>query len=44
MLKQLAREMDIPESKLPNNVIENFGNASSVTLPMDITYNLGKKY
>ena len=43
MLQQLAHEMDIPEMKLPNNVVENFGNAGSVTIPTVITLNLGEK-
>ena len=43
MLKQLAREMNIPEKKMPNNVVENFGNAASVSIPTAITHNLGAK-
>lgn len=43
MLKQLSNQLGISETKLPNNVVENFGNASSVTIPTVITYNLGEK-
>jgi 3-oxoacyl-[acyl-carrier-protein] synthase III len=43
MLKKLADKMGISYEKMPNNIVENFGNASSVALPMAITYNLGKK-
>jgi len=43
MLKKLADKMEIPYEKMPNNIVENFGNASSVTIPTAITYNLGEK-
>lgn len=43
MLKKLAKEMGVSELKLPNNVVENFGNSSSVTIPVAITYNLGEE-
>ncbi len=43
MLQRLADEMGIPETKLPNNIVENFGNAASVTIPTVITFNLGEK-
>jgi 3-oxoacyl-[acyl-carrier-protein] synthase III len=43
MLKKLADKMDIPYEKMPNNIVENFGNASGVSLPTAITYNLGEK-
>lgn len=43
MLQQLSREIGVTEAKLPNNVVENFGNNASVSIPTTITYNLGEK-
>jgi 3-oxoacyl-[acyl-carrier-protein] synthase-3 len=43
MLKKLADKMEVPYEKMPYNVVENFGNASSVSIPTAITYNLGEK-
>lgn len=41
ILKKLADKMGIPYSKMPNNIVENFGNSSSATIPICIAYNLG---
>ena len=41
MLKKLADKLDIPYDKMPNNVVEKFGNASGVTIPTVITLNSG---
>ena len=43
MLKKLADKMEVPYTKMPHNVVENFGNASGVSIPTAITYNLGDK-
>ena len=43
MLKKLADKMNIKYEKMPNNVVEKFGNSSGVSLPTAITYNLGEK-
>jgi 3-oxoacyl-[acyl-carrier-protein] synthase III len=43
MLEKLARAMSVPPAKLPNNVVETFGNASSVTIPTNIAQNLGQE-
>ncbi|MEN1786348.1 MAG: ketoacyl-ACP synthase III [Bacteroidota bacterium] len=43
MLQQLANQIEVEEAKVPNNVVENFGNANSVTIPTAITLNLGNK-
>lgn len=43
MLKKLADKIGIPHNKMPNNVVENFGNSSGVSIPTTITYNLGDK-
>jgi 3-oxoacyl-[acyl-carrier-protein] synthase-3 len=41
-LEKLADRLEIPRAKMPNNVIENFGNSSSASIPVAITYNLSK--
>ena len=40
MLQKLADKMNIPWDKVPMNVVENFGNSSGSTIPVNITYNL----
>lgn len=41
MLHKLADKLGIPHEKMPANIVENFGNASGVTVPTCICYNLG---
>lgn len=41
MLNKLADKLEIPREKMPSNIVENFGNASGVTVPTNISYNLG---
>jgi 3-oxoacyl-[acyl-carrier-protein] synthase III len=41
MLHKLADKMKVPYDKMPCNVVETFGNANSVTIPTNITFNLG---
>lgn len=41
MLHKLADKLEIPHEKMPANIVENFGNASGVTVPTCISYNLG---
>lgn len=43
MLKKLGQKLKVPEPKLPTNIVENFGNSSGVTVPLNIVYNLGEK-
>lgn len=43
MVEKLAEEMEIPYEKIPSNIVTNFGNASGVTVPMNITFNLGER-
>ena len=43
MLNKLADSLDIPREKMPSNIVENFGNASGVTIPTAISYNLGDR-
>ena len=41
MLHKLADKLGVPYEKMPANIVENFGNASGVTVPTCISYNLG---
>ena len=43
MLQKLADKLGIPREKMPSNIVENFGNASGVSIPTAITYNLGER-
>lgn len=43
MLHKLADKLGIPHDKMPANVVENFGNASGVTVPTCISFNLGNQ-
>lgn len=43
MLHKLADKLGIPHDKMPANIVENFGNASGVTVPTCICYNLGDR-
>src|SRR5574344_1947781 len=43
MLQKLADKLGVPYEKMPNNVVEKFGNASGVTIPTCISYNLKDK-
>lgn len=40
MLEKLADKLGVSYDKLPNNIVEKFGNASGVTIPTNICYNL----
>jgi len=40
MLQKLADKMQVPYEKMPNNIVENFGNSSGVTIPTVLAYNL----
>jgi 3-oxoacyl-[acyl-carrier-protein] synthase-3 len=40
MLNKLADKLGIPREKMPSNIVENFGNASSATIPTCISFNL----
>ena len=42
MLQKLADKMNIPHVKMPNNVVENFGNSSGASIPVAITLNLAE--
>ena len=43
MLQKLANKMKIPFSKVPHNVVEQFGNSSGATIPVAVTLNLAEK-
>lgn len=43
MLRKLAEKIGIPHEKMPSNIVEIFGNSSGVTVPVNISYNLGEK-
>ena len=43
MLQKLADKMKIPYTKMPNNVVEKFGNSSGATIPMALVSNVAEK-
>ncbi len=43
MLQKLADKMKVPYAKMPNNVVEHFGNNSGVSIPTLLTYDLGAR-
>ena len=43
MLEKLADKMKVSYDRMPNNVVENFGNSGSVTIPTLIAFNLGQR-
>ena len=43
MLEKLADAIGVTYEKMPSNIVENFGNASGVTVPTCISYNLGSE-
>jgi 3-oxoacyl-[acyl-carrier-protein] synthase-3 len=42
ILNKLADKIQVPREKMPSNVVEHFGNASGVSIPTAITFNLGE--
>lgn len=42
MLQKIADALNVPHYKMPYNVVENFGNASGVTIPTAIAHNIGE--
>lgn len=40
MLEKLADKIKVPRVKMPNNIVEIYGNSNSVTIPINITHNL----
>jgi 3-oxoacyl-[acyl-carrier-protein] synthase-3 len=43
MLQKLADKMGVDRNKMPNNIVENFGNSSGVSIPTAICFNLREK-
>ena len=43
MLEKLADLMGVSRDILFNNIVENFGNSSPSTIPVNIAFNLGKR-
>ncbi len=43
MLEKLADKMKVPYARMPNNVVERFGNSGSVTIPTVMAYNLRER-
>ncbi|HVU07780.1 MAG TPA: ketoacyl-ACP synthase III [Verrucomicrobiae bacterium] len=43
MLQKLADKMKVPHDRMPNNLVERFGNTSGATIPMVITCNLAER-
>jgi 3-oxoacyl-[acyl-carrier-protein] synthase-3 len=41
MLNKLADKLGVPREKMPANIVENFGNASGASIPVNISFNLG---
>ena len=43
MLNKLADKLEVPREKMPSNIVENFGNASGVTIPTAICHNISDR-
>ncbi|MHC1704341.1 MAG: 3-oxoacyl-[acyl-carrier-protein] synthase III C-terminal domain-containing protein [Tenuifilaceae bacterium] len=43
MLNKLADKLEVSRDKMPSNIVENFGNASGVSIPTVITFNQGNE-
>lgn len=43
MMRKLAEKLEIPYDKVPMNIVENYGNASGASIPMDITENFPER-
>lgn len=42
MLQKLAHKLGVPQEKMPNNVVEKFGNSSSASIPVTICHNISQ--
>lgn len=43
MLEKLADKIGVAREKMPNNIVENFGNSNSVTIPVNLVFNLSEQ-
>ena len=41
MIQKLADKISVPRDRMPSNIVENYGNSSGVTIPVNIVHNLG---
>lgn len=41
MIQKLADKINVPRDRMPSNIVENYGNSSGVTIPVNIVHNLG---
>ena len=41
MLRKLAEKLGVPYEKVPMNIVENYGNPSGASIPINIIHNLG---
>lgn len=41
MLEKLADKMEVNREKMPSNIVENFGNSNSATIPLVTAFNYG---
>jgi 3-oxoacyl-[acyl-carrier-protein] synthase III len=41
MIQKLADKIKLPRAKMPDNIVEHFGNSSGVSIPQAIAFNLG---
>jgi 3-oxoacyl-[acyl-carrier-protein] synthase-3 len=44
ILKKLAEKLGVPYDKVPMNIVENFGNPSGASIPINIVYNLRQSF
>lgn len=44
MLKKLSQKLDIPEDKIPMNLVENIGNPSGASIPLVTAFNLRDEF
>jgi len=43
MIQKLAEKLEVPQERMPGNVVAKFGNASGVTIPTNACLNLGER-
>ena len=43
MVNKLASSLRVPKEKMPSNIVGLFGNSSSVTVPLNIAFNIGQE-
>lgn len=43
MINKLADKLRVPRDRMPSNIVENFGNSSGATVPLNMAYNLGER-